>query len=320
MKAVVIGTGFGSRVVAPIYEKSGIEVEVVSPRDEAAIQAACASDADFVSVHSPPFLHRDHVLTALGNGKDVVCDKPFGRSAGEARDMLDAAEAAGAIHLLNFEFRHEGARKKAKQLIDQGAIGKVKHLQCFAMMSASRHPVQPYRWLWNRELGGGWIGAFGSHIIDAFRWWAGEIATATGVLRNELPYRPDKDGKEQPCTGEDAFSACFTFDSGATGLIEAAYAASVSRPWTMEVFGDDGAIRIVGSGLVELARPDGDDQRFEFPAPQGDIHEPAMTAWTARIIDSVRDRRQIEPSFRDGLACAEVMDKLRANSVWVSQA
>ena len=44
-----------------------------------------------------------------------------------------------------------------------------------------------------------------------------------------------------------------------------------------------------------------------------------MTAWTAQIIESIRDRRQIEPSFREGLACAEVMDKLRANSVWVSQ-
>lgn len=319
MKAAVIGTGFGARVVAPIYEKAGIEVEIVSPRDEAGIRAACASPVDFVSVHSPPFLHRDHVLTALGGGKDVVCDKPFGRSAAEAREMLDAAEAAGAIHLINFEFRHEGVRKKAKELIEQGTIGKVKHLQCYAMMSASRLPLRQYGWLWNRELGGGWVGAFGSHIIDAFRWWAGDIETATGVLRNELPYRPDSEGKQQLCTGEDAFTACFTFKSGATGLIETAYAASVSRPWTMEVFGDDGAIRISGSSLVELTRPDGDDQRFEFPPPQGDIHEPGMTAWTAQIIESIRDRRQIEPSFREGLACAEVMDKLRANAVRVSQ-
>src|ERR1700756_4771292 len=122
MKAVVIGTNFGAKVVAPAYQKAGFEVEVVSPRDTEAVKRACAEPVDLVSVHSPPFLHREHVLLAIESGRNVLCDKPFGISSREAREMLEAAENAGVLHFLNFEFRQESIRRKAKELLDQGAI------------------------------------------------------------------------------------------------------------------------------------------------------------------------------------------------------
>jgi predicted dehydrogenase len=284
MKASIIGTGFGS----------------------------------FFSIHSPPFLHREHVLLALEHRRNIVCDKPFGRSAGEAREMLEAATGAGVIHLLNFEFRQEDIRKQAKALIDQGAIGKVHHVHWTAFLSASRKPLRRYGWLWNRELGGGWIGAFGSHAIDAMRWWVGEITGASGACRTELPLRPDENGAQQVCTAEDAFSACFTFQNGATAVLDTSYASAVTRPPQIEIFGSEGALVLKGSTELQLKRTDKADQQFEFPPWPGDQHEPALTAWATLIRDAVRDKRQIEPSFRDGLACAEVMDMLRANAVWLT--
>ncbi len=191
MKAGIIGTGFGSRVVAKMYQKVGIESDIVSPRDAEGVKRLCASDVDFVSIHSPPFLHREHVLLAVGHGRNVVCDKPFGRSAPEAREMLVAAEAAGVLHFLNFEFRHEPVRVQAKKLIAEGAIGTPYHVQWNAMMGGSRSPIKPYGWLFDRASGGGWLGAFGSHAIDAFRWWIGEIDSVSGVLRTDITRRPD---------------------------------------------------------------------------------------------------------------------------------
>jgi predicted dehydrogenase len=315
MNATIIGTGFGSRVVAATYKKSGIDVlEVVSARDNAAVKRACAAPVDFVSIHSPPFMHREHVLMALDNNRNVVCDKPFGKSAAEARDMLSAAEAAGVIHLLNFEFRHEPVRAKAKELLDQGAIGTPRHVQWTAMMPGSRNP---YGWLWNRELGGGWIGAFGSHAIDAMRWWIGEIKTASGVCRTEIPRRPDKNGVEHACTAEDGFTACFTFDNGATGMLDAGFTAAVNRPYTIEILGSEGVLSMNFGTELHLLRTDQPNKSFSFPQWQNDMHEPAMVPWVATIKDAIQNRRQIGPSFKDGLACAEVMDKLRANAVWV---
>jgi predicted dehydrogenase len=319
MKAIVIGTGFGARVAAPAYRKAGFEVEVVSPRDTDAVRRACAAPAGLVSVHSPPFLHREHVLLALENKRNVLCDKPFGTSSGQARQMLEGAEAAGVLHFLNFEFRQETIRQKAKELLDQGAIGTVKHVQWTAMMSGSRFPQQRYRWLWDNSLGGGWIGAFGSHVINALRWWFGEIETASGVRRNEIATRRELDGVDHLCTAEDAFSACFTMKNGVSAVVDAAYAATYTRPYAIEIFGSEGMMVLDTATLLELKRPGEPDKRFDVEPWSGDMHEPSFTRWAALIRDAVRADRQIAPSFRDGLACVEAMERLRANSVWLSQ-
>ena len=91
MKVAVIGTGFGKHAAAPAYESLGFDVEVISPRDDSAVQKAMAYDVDLVSVHSPPFMHVDHVTAAIDHGRAVLCDKPFGRSAAEAEAMRDHA-------------------------------------------------------------------------------------------------------------------------------------------------------------------------------------------------------------------------------------
>ena len=91
MKVAVIGTGFGKHAAAPAYRTMGFDVEVVSPRDGDAVKRVLASDADLISVHSPPFMHLDHVTGAIEQGHAVLCDKPFGRNADEATEMRDRA-------------------------------------------------------------------------------------------------------------------------------------------------------------------------------------------------------------------------------------
>ena len=106
----VIGTGFGASTVAPAFEAADdcTVVEVVTPRDEAAVAALCArNDVDLVSVHSPPFLHLAHVRRAIDAGHAVLCDKPFGLDADEAAVMTDLAKEAGIVNLLNFERRFD---------------------------------------------------------------------------------------------------------------------------------------------------------------------------------------------------------------------
>ena len=109
MRVLVIGTGFGKYAAAPVYSHLGLDVEVISPRDDAAVQNALASGVDLVSVHSPPFMHVDHVNAAIDRGCAVLCDKPFGRNAAEAESMRDLAHEAGVLLFLNFEFRFNDA-------------------------------------------------------------------------------------------------------------------------------------------------------------------------------------------------------------------
>jgi predicted dehydrogenase len=311
LRVAVIGTGFGARVVADCYREAGMAVEIVSPRDPQAVRAACARDVDLVSIHSPPFLHADHVALALDHGRNVLCDKPFGVSAAESRAMLAQADAAGVLHFLNFEFRADPARFALKELIDAGAIGPVRHVHWTAFNSGSRVPLRRHGWLFDKALGGGWIGAYGSHVFDALRWLIGEVVAVAGEVRSDIAERPDARGTKQTSSAEDAFVARLRFAGGATALIDTTFAAPANLPPRITIFGADGLIEAVGATAIHV-RGSGNDRDIHFDPFVGDPHLPAMRPWAAIVRDAVAEGRQIAPNFRDGAACAEIMDRLRA--------
>lgn len=312
MKASVIGTGFGSDVVAKVYAAIGIEAEVISPRDADAVRRACEAPVDLVSVHSPPFLHKRHVMLALASGRHVLCDKPFGLNAAEAAEMLQAAQTAGVLHFLNFEFREDEARSAIKRLIAEGAVGEVRHVRWSMYSAVGRNPETRHQWLFDKALGGGWIGAYGSHVVDCLRWLVGEIESASAQRRTDVPLRPGHDGVALACTAEDGFAATLRFASGATASIDTAYSAAVTIPQQITVFGSEGVIALNGLTDLILTQPGREPRRFSFPSLAGDIHEKPFTAWAMRMRDAILQGRQIAPSFEDGLACARVLDMLRS--------
>src|SRR4029079_19726120 len=133
--AAVVGTGFGVITHARALDAAGIEVRALVGRDPdktakraalfgipqattdradafgtpqpttARADAFARDDVDVVAVTTPPHSHAEIVLDAVAAGKHVLCEKPFARDVGEAREMLRAAEAAHVIHLLGTEFR-----------------------------------------------------------------------------------------------------------------------------------------------------------------------------------------------------------------------
>ncbi|TVV70953.1 Gfo/Idh/MocA family protein [Sphingomonas solaris] len=312
MRAIVIGTGFGARVVAPTYESLGIACTVVSPHDDAAVRAACAERVDLVSVHSPPFLHHAHVMAALDHGHAVLCDKPFGRDAPEARAMRDRARALGVLHFLNFEFRQQPARVRLKALLDEGRIGMLRHVGWSVIGSGLRG--QKHRWLFEAEQAGGWLGAYGSHAIDTLRFLTGsEVAQCSAVARTEITTRPDKQGVMRRSTAEDAFSSWMRMENGCTVAFDTAYSAPITLPQRLTLLGSDGVLELVDDRRLTLRMPDRPDESFDFTPPDGDPHIGSLVPWLERVAAALRDGRQIAPDFDDGVAVAETMDAMRAS-------
>ena len=313
MRVGVIGTGFGGRVVAGAYQASGCQVTgVVTARDADAVRALCHSGVDLISIHSPPFLHRDHVAMALEAGRAVLCDKPFGRSLDDAEAMAHQARAAGVVNLVNFEFRHQPARRAMHELLASGAIGRPEHLAYTAYTSGSRVPLRPWGWLFDRSLGGGWIGAFGSHAVDLVRWLLGDAADAGAASWISITERPDRDGALVPCDAEDAFTGWIRLESGATATVDTSFAAGVTTPARIVVTGSEGALENVGDVRVTLRRPGEPPQPFDFDRPDGDGHDQAMVAWAGVVREAVAGGDQVTPSFADGVACMRVMEQWRA--------
>ncbi len=285
--------------------------EVVTARDSTSVRALCRSNVDLVAVHSPPFLHAEHVGLAMDAGRAVLCDKPFGTSTDESTAMAEAADAAGVLNFINFEFRYQPARLTMHRLLESGAIGQPEHLAYTAFTSGSRVPLRPWGWLFERSLGGGWIGAFGSHAIDLIRWLLGDVTRAGATAWINIPERPDTEGNLHRCDAEDAFAGWVELRSGATASVDTSFTAAISVTPRIVITGADGAIENIGDARVVLHRAHGAKEHFDFDPPAGDPHNAAMTAWTAAMRDAVKDGEQIPPSFADGLACMRVMEQWR---------
>ncbi len=314
MKVAVIGRGFGANAMKPAFEAAGWEVDLIPSRDPDAVAAACEGDADLIAVHSPPFQHREHVMKAIAAGKDVLCDKPFGASGTEAREMRDAANAAGVLHFVNFEFRHDPVRSKVAELIASGAIGRPVHAT-YRTYNNFTH-ARDHGWLNDASLAGGWLGALGSHIIDMMRWQLGaDVSDCGGVSRIDVPVRSDGAGGEVVGTAEDAFAFWMTFTNGATATVEAASAIAVNLPPAVAYLGSEGAIEVTADNNVVLHRPGEDAQTFEFDANAGAAMFGALGGWIGAIENAIHTRQQIVPSFDEGIAVGEVMDKLKARFV-----
>ncbi len=323
-RTLIVGSGFGARVVKGCYEEAGMEVEVVSARDGDVVRAACAKPFDLISVHSPPFLHAEHVNLALDHGHNVLCDKPFGVSSREAGQMLERARDRGVVHLLNFEFRHDPARRRVKELIDSGEIGRVTHIHWTFFNAFSRVPLRRHGWQFDETMGGGWIRINSTHMIDALRWLVGEIVEVDARSRIDVTDRPDQSGELRPSTAEDGFSAYLTLDNGASVVIDTAWGVPGTLPDHWTVIGTDGMIDIVERiqlWVTPMVRDttitvlSGRDERIERFGPfPGDAHLPALRPFSALVRDAVSERRQVEPSFDDGLAASRVVDQLLASA------
>ena len=314
LTVAVVGRGFGARVVAPVFAATDgcTVVDVVSPRDPAAVRTAIAA-ADLVAVHAPPFAHVDVVERALDAGRAVLCDKPFGTSLDDAEMMAARATAADRLLLVNFEFRWHPVRAALRSLVRAGAVGAVEHVHWSAHNAGSRVPLRPSGWLFDAERGGGWIGAWGSHVLDFLRWTLGEVVAASATRRTTVTERPDADGRLRPCTAEDGFTAVLDHADGATVTIDTTFAAPVTVPQRVTVLGCEAALEVTADRRIVRRTGDGTEEVFAFDPPAEDPHLVPMRRWAEVVRDAVRTGAP-DPDAAgaaDGVAVARIMDALR---------
>ena len=320
MKVAVVGGGFGKRVVAPVFAATDDceVVGVVSARDDSAVQALVARpDVDLVSVHSPPFLHAAHVRGALAAGKAVLCDKPFALDADEAAELVADARAAGVVALCNFEFRYAPERLVLREMIRDGALGRIEHVQMTRLSAGTRIPLRPWGWLFDRALGGGWVGAWGSHAVDTLRWMFGaEVTDVQALLRIDVQARPDADGYLHTCTAEDGFSASLALSNGVSVAIDSGFAAVANMAPRFTVFGSEAVAELVGESRISIRRADGSRESIDLStAAEGDAHLVPMRRFAEVVRDAVTTGEIPESAatFADGQAADAILDQLRAS-------
>ena len=150
-------------------------------------------DVDLVSVVTPPSTHMEITLAALENRKAVLCEKPMALNAAEAARMVEKANAAGVLALLDHELRFLNSRRVMRGMLQSGAIGSVRH--CNYVFRSDYRGIADRAWDWwsDEAMGGGALGAIGSHVVDSYRWMLStEVTKVLGMLTTHIKQRPDK--------------------------------------------------------------------------------------------------------------------------------
>jgi predicted dehydrogenase len=333
----IIGLGFGRAVQIPGF-LSLADVPVVgawSPRREIAEATSKEfslpkrfdswedmvrnPDIAAVSIATPPEAHRSIVEAAVTSGKAVLCEKPFGIDAQDAAGMLSRIEAARLVHMVDFELREIPAFIRAKEIIEAGELGAIRHVDVRWFVSSWSDFRRPWSWR-SERLGAGVLGALGVHSFDYIEWWCGQITQVLANLQTHVKERPDSQGNMRAVQSEDSAQLLMNLSSGASVSLQLSNVATINRGHWVEIFGEKKHLRI-GSGNPA-------DYGKDFSLWESDVNSssprevtlPALETTTdgrvalfarlaGRFVDCVRNRRTGEqPSFKEGWRSQLILD------------
>src|SRR5579863_1593546 len=206
-------------------------------------------DIDLVDIASPNDTHREIAVAAAKAGKMVMCEKPLGRNPRESEAMVKAVEDARVANMVWYNYRRVPAVMLAKQLIDEGRLGKIFHYRTVFLQdwTISSDLPQGGEGLWRLDAsvaGSGVTGDLLAHNIDTAMWLNGQIDEVTAMTETFIKTRKHNlTGKEEPVRIDDASAFLARFQNGSLATFEATrYARGHKALYTFEINGEGGSI------------------------------------------------------------------------------
>ncbi len=204
-------------------------------------------DIHIINICTPNQMHRDQVTAALEAGKHVYCDKPLTVTADDARAIADAARAhPRQIHGMAFHMRFIAATMRARQLVQEGFLGRIYHFRGSYYHAGYTDPERPFSWRLTKAAGGGALSDLGSHVIDMMKYLLGDYAAVRASTETYIKERPvAKDSSEMaPVEVDDYVCLQARMNDGALGFVDASrFATGTHDGMTLEIYGEKGALR-----------------------------------------------------------------------------
>jgi len=205
-------------------------------------------DIDIIEVCTPNLYHKDIIIDSLNAGKHVICEKPLAMNLTEAKEILDAANAhPELISQVTFNYRYAPAVMKARQLINDGFLGRPYSARICYLHAGNVDPNRPTYWKIQKKFcGGGSSYDLASHVIDIARFLLGDFKKIFSKLEIFVKKRPvtGKLGEKMVVDVDDLSLMIFEMENGLIGTLEASKVATGANDEVrVEIHGDRGAIR-----------------------------------------------------------------------------
>ena len=302
-------------------------------------------DIDAIDICTPNNTHAEMAIAAAEAGKIVLCEKPLALNAEQGARMVEIIEKTGKPNAVWYNYRRVPAVTLAKQLIDDGKLGRIFHYRANFLQdwTISEDLPQGGAALWRLDsaaAGSGVTGDLLAHCIDTAIWLNGGISTVTAMTETFIKERKHTlTGKVEKVNIDDACAFLCRFDNGSLGLFESTrYARGHKALYTFEINGEHASIKW---DLHDLHRLEYFDHRDESKVRGwrsihvSDGDHPYMGNWwvpglqigyehsfvhqVADFLSALEKGERFRPDFRDAqetqLICDAVL-KSGANGQW----
>jgi predicted dehydrogenase len=360
LNVALIGTGFMGRTHSNAYNQApkffSLPVrpvmKVVSARNPSTLEAFAQNwgwqehttdwkeainreDIDIVDICTPNNLHHEMVLEAARAGKTIICEKPLAMNGEEAEKMVQAVEEGKLANMVMYNYRRVPAVTLAKQMIDEGRLGRIFHYRAKYLQDWTIDPNLPQggNTLWRLDAqvsGSGVLGDLLSHSIDLAVWLTGSIREVTAMTETFVKERKRQEdpNRTEPVRIDDACAFLARFENGALGTFESTrYARGRKNQNTFEINGEKGSIAfdLEESHLLYFYDHHGDGETRGFRKIQvWDSDHPYMSHWwvpgcsigyehtfihaVADFFTALERGETPRPSFRDAYEVQRICD------------
>jgi predicted dehydrogenase len=286
---------------------------------------------DIIDICTPNIAHFETLKKAIRAGKHVLCEKPLCINPTEAREILSIPKREGQILGMTFNYRWMAPVLRAKQLVDEGRLGRILSFRAAYLHSSATDTAKRAGWKQDRSVcGGGVLFDLGSHAIDLMNLLCGRIVAVSGMSQIAYPTRTGRNGEAWQTNADESFSLLAVTEGGAQGTVTVGkLQVGTNDDLSFEIYGEDGALRF------SLMEPDwlyfydnklpdaplGGSRGFTriecvgrypnliFPSPKAPAgwlygHLASMHAF----LSAVAEEKEFFPSFEEGAYVQAVMD------------
>jgi len=236
----------------------------------------------------------------------VLCEKPLALVATDAKEMLDAAEAAGVVHATNFNQRGRTPVGRMKQHMDAGYIGRLFHANIWwGQTQAIEDKPDVASWRFKAEDGGGPVYEL-IHVFDMARLLGGEIKRVCALLTTAVPHRTFANGEAVDVDVPDSGGYLLEWVNGGYAVVHTSFVskgndADGRTSPRIEISGSDGRLENDGiTGILGVSGVSGPLQEVEmgpeYPQPY------------RQFVDAILNGTPVRTSFYDGMKAAEIVD------------
>lgn len=315
-------------------------------------------DVEVVSICAPNFLHAEIGIAAAKAGKAFWIEKPVGRGAAETEAVEAAANEAGVVSTIGFNYRHAPAVEHAKKIIAEGQLGRITNLRGTFFADYSSEPNGALSWRFIRNLAGsGVLGDLMGHLADLMHYVVGPIAEVSGITKTVYTERPVQQmgvgthfdiiegGEKGAVENEDYAGMLVRFSddavaAGAVGTLEASRVAVGPRAsYNFEIYGTEGSLKWdfermneieiaigrrgehLGYQRIMVAPGFGDFGHFQPGAGTGMGYDDLKVIEARKFLEAYVGSAALNSNIHDAVASARVLaaaEKSAETKQWVT--